>query len=110
MTFNYNLVKKYFNDKQITIRKCNSGLNEETGLFNSVSYKSIDIDCDIQPIDTQKDFDDNGKLIDAQYKLFCDNNSFINIHCEVIYKNTVYNITKITDWDNYLIIYIKAVE
>ena len=100
---------KWFYDKEIQIGTRNGGLDEDTGLYSKGELESFTINCDVQPLDTTKDVDESGKLIDAQYKVFCDVDSDINIHSEITYKDDLYSIVKITDWDDYLILYIKAV-
>lgn len=101
----------YFYSKTVTFSKSGSALNELTGMFEiSASNDTLTVDCDVQPLDTKIDIDTTGKLIDAEYKIFCDSDSFITANCQVEYKSAIYSITKITDWDDYLIVYIKAVK
>ena len=71
--------------------------------------KRISIDCDVQPLGNEKIYDDTGTLIQAEYQIFCDPNKNIHTHSKVIYKEKEYKISKITDWDDYYILYLKAV-
>ena len=99
----------WFYDKIITITTNTSVYDAETGLFDNAENVTLTIPCDIQPLDTKIDVDNLGKLIDAEYKIYCDPNNNINTKCNVTYKGNDYNLVKITDWDDYYILYIKAV-
>lgn len=85
-------------------------MDESTGLYNKGETETFSIPCDVQPTGHGKNFDDAGALIDAEYTIFCDPNDSINEHLTVTYKGDDYTILKIVDWDDYLIIYIKAVD
>ena len=100
----------WFYTKTATFRKRNSELNETTGMFDKcVNDTFISVACDVQPLDITVDKDENGKLINAQYKIFCDSDNFITSHCTVTYNNKSYVIEKITDREDYYIVYIREV-
>lgn len=99
----------WFYTKEITLTKNVNAYDETTGMYSRNTTESITISCDVQPLDTEIDIDDNGKLINAQYKIFCDSDSFINDSCAVTYNSKNYKIEKLTDWDDYFILYIRAV-
>lgn len=109
---NYNdmaTAMQYFFDKQVTISKNTNAYDENTGMYSRAESETITINCNVQPLDTKTDLDESGKLIDAQYKIYCDSNSFITSDCMVTYNGKDYVIQKITDWDYYYIVYIRAV-
>ena len=90
------------------IKNANS-YDDTTGLYSRAETETITVNCNVQPLDTKTDLDEHGKLIDAEYKIYCDSNSFITSDCMVTYNDKQYKIEKITDWDYYYIVYIKAV-
>lgn len=101
----------WFYTKELTLKKRNSTLDDDSGFYvKNKTESSKTIICDVQPIDVTKDFDEAGKLIDAQYKVYCDIDSFITTNCRVIYHDTEYMIKKIIEWDDYLNLFIKAVK
>lgn len=100
---------QWFFDKQATITKNTNSYDAETGLYSRAETETITVNCNVQPLDTKTDIDEHGKLIDAEYKIYCDSNSFITSDCMVTYNDKQYKIEKITDWDYYYIVYIKAV-
>ena len=109
---NYNdmaTAMQYFFDKQVTITKNTNTYDDETGMYSRAETDTITINCNVQTLDTKIDLDEHGKLIDAQYKIYCNSNSFITSDCTVTYNCKDYVITKITDWDYYYIVYIRAV-
>ena len=99
----------WFYTKEITIRKNNNTYDDETGMYSRNETQTITISCDVQPLDTKVDIDEHGKLINAEYKIFCDADNFINDSCLVNYNGKDYKIEKLTDWDDYFILYIRAV-
>lgn len=100
---------QWFYDKQATITKNTNSYDDTTGLYSRAETETITVNCNVQPLDTKTDLDEHGKLIDAEYKIYCDSNSFITSDCKVTYSNKDYIIEKITDWDYYYIVFIKAV-
>lgn len=100
----------WFYDKQITFGKSISEYDASTGLYSDDTTGIITVACDVQPLNTKTDLDETGKLIDANYKVFCDSSDFITADCAVTYRDTDYSIVKVIDWDDYFIVYIKAVK
>ena len=99
----------WFYNKTITFQKNINTFDDETGMYSQSASETITVCCDVQPLDTQTDIDESGKLINANYKVYCDSNSFITSDCMVTYNDKQYKIEKITDWDYYYIVFIKAV-
>lgn len=98
----------WFYDKTVEIVNTEGGMID--GIFvNQKKEKRISIDCDVQPLGNEKIYDDTGALIQAEYQIFCDPNKNIHTHSKVIYKEKEYKISKITDWDDYYIVYIQGV-
>lgn len=76
---------------------------------NDAVVSSFTVDCDVQPVDTSSVDADAGVVIDAKYKVFMDKNSNVfNTSC-IVYNDVEYRIVKIITWDDYMILYIKAV-
>ena len=101
---------KWFNEKTITIKPLDSTLDDDSGFYTINENNSFDVSCDVQPLDSKVDIDETGKLIDAEYKVYCDRNSAINENCNIVFDSVTYSITKMTRWDDYFILYIKAVK
>lgn len=99
----------WFYNKTITFRKDVNTYNEDTGMYAHTENETITVCCDVQPLDTKTDLDETGKLINAQYKVFCDSNTFITLDCIVHYDGAQYQVVKITNWDDYYIVYLLAV-
>ena len=99
----------WFYNKTITFQKVINAYDDETGMYSRSESETITVCCDVQPLDTQTDIDESGKLINANYKVYCDSNSFITNDCTAHYNGNEYAIEKLTDWDDYFIIYIRAV-
>ena len=100
---------QWYYDKQITIRKKANTYDDVTGMYSRTGSDTITVNCNVQSLDTKIDLDEHGKLINAEYKIFCDSNSFIDDTCVVTYKDKDYKVVKITDWDYYYVVYIRAV-
>lgn len=100
----------WFYDKQATF-KCADGDIADDGLYsNSATVETLTVDCDLQPVSRDDLIDDSGHFIDAQYKIYCDANTFIK-QCETLeYNGVEYEIKNIVDWDDYYIVLIKAVQ
>lgn len=69
-----------------------------------------DIKCDVQPISNEQIYSDYGYVLDCSYKAFCDVDTDLKAGATVIYNNNDYSIEKIVDWDDYYILYLKAVQ
>lgn len=98
-------------DKSITFIKQVSNLND-SGFFGKSETENITVPCDVQPLNLSRDaveYDDAGKVIEADLRVFCDPDSFINTNCKAVYNGVTYEIVKISDWDDYYIIFIKGV-
>ena len=99
----------WFYTKSAVFTNTISALDATTGLYGVTTSQPVTVDCDVQPLNTTKDLDETGKLIDANYKIFCDKSSAITMDSSVAYNGQDYTIAKISDWDDYLIVYIKGV-
>lgn len=100
----------YFYNYQVTFITQDYTFDDESGFYDNSDDSSVTVDCDVQPLDSKIDIDETGKLINANYKLFCDPNSAITENCKCTYDDVDYSVTQITRWDDYFIVYIKAVK
>lgn len=100
----------WFYTKQAIFTNTISALDTTTGLYGVTTSQPVTVDCDVQPLNTTKDLDETGKLIDANYKIYCDKEDYITMDSRVTYNGEEYTISKIVDWDDYLIVYIKVVK
>lgn len=107
-------VNDYFYNKQATFKKQISEFDAISGLFGKTETESKTVPCDAQPLNTVTDLDENGKMIDATYKIFCAIDDFITPDCTVTFNQEEYSITKMQTWDDlilgYMLIFIKAVK
>ena len=101
----------WFYDKQVTFKSTEGEIDSVDGFYNeSAAFESLTVDCDLQPVSRDDLVDESGQYIDAQYKIYCDSNSFIK-QCEtLVYCDDEYEIKHIVDWDDYYIVLIKAVK
>ena len=101
----------WFYDKQVTFKSTEGVIDDYDGYYSkSATVESLTVDCDLQPVSRDDLIDDSGHFIDAQYKIYCDANTFIK-QCETLeYNGVEYEIKNIVDWDDYYIVLIKAVQ
>lgn len=69
-----------------------------------------DIMCDVQPTNYKQFYSEYGYSIDSEYTVFCDVDTDLKAGEIVIYNNNDYSIDKLVDWDDYYILYLKAVQ
>lgn len=99
----------YFYTKQATFTISEYTL-DDSGFYEDSEESTVTVNCDVQPLDSKIDIDETGKLIDATYKIFCDCNTSITEDSKCTYDDNDYSVTKITKWDDYYIVYIRAVK
>ena len=100
----------WFYDKQVTFQCVRSGKIGDDGLYNAnETIETLTVNCDVQPVSHDDLVDDSGQYLDAQYKVYCDADSFIKGCSTLIYKDVAYSIKQVIDWDDYFIVFIKAV-
>lgn len=110
-----NTLDRWFYTESVTFNVKGGSIDNNTGLYIPDSKtQSFTTRCNIQPIDTTKDFDENGKLIDAEFKVFCQPNELITLNATVDYNGANYTITKMDKWKSemteYVIVFIKEVK
>lgn len=104
----------WFYDSSIEI--CNKSYSDDCfidGVFSSAKNAEVvdrfNVKCDIQPVDTSTVDSDAGILVDAQYKVYMDINNDVFNTSIVIFEGNEYSIAKIIKWNDYMILFIKAV-
>jgi len=99
----------WFYDKNVTF-KCDDGYIDNDGNYITNQTGELTVACDVQPMDIEVVIKDKmGGFISAEYKVFCDANELIKDCNIAIYNDKEYEIIKITDWDDFYIVYLKAV-
>lgn len=80
------------------------------GVYIKGNEITKDIQCDVQPTNKQQVYSDYGYSIDSEYTVFCDVDTELKAGATVTYKNNDYTIEKLVDWDDYYILFLKAVQ
>ena len=96
-------------DYTIEIVTTSDSYDDDTGLYTEGEETTISIPCDVQPKGNELVYDDTGKLIEYTYQVYCDPNAAITKNISVRYNNQFFTVEKITPWDDYCILYIRAV-
>lgn len=97
-----------FYNKQITLISETAG-DMVGGRYKKGETTSKTIDCDVQPADRTKTYSEYGFVTEAAYTVFCDPDKDITEGKTVTYNEVDYTIEKLIDWDDYYILYLKAV-
>lgn len=93
-----------FYDKEISIIE-NDGHLDNNGLWvEGLSNVIKTINCDVQPYSQKLNYSDFRYDKDAKYKVFCDIEPLIKLGTQVSYKDNIYYVVEIVDWDDYLIL------
>ncbi|MSU01406.1 hypothetical protein [Tissierella pigra] len=93
-----------FYDKEISILSDNSYMDDYGLLVEGQSEVIKTIQCDVQPHTQKMNYRDFSYDKDAKYKVFCDPEELLKLGTQVSYKNNIYYIVEIKDWDDYLIL------
>ena len=93
-----------FYDKEISILS-DTGFLDENGLWvKGVNETVKTIECDVQPYSRELAYRDYSFEEDVKYRVFVEPDETIKLGAKVEYKDTIYNIVKIIDWDDYFIL------
>ncbi|WP_313757185.1 hypothetical protein [Tissierella sp.] len=93
-----------FYDKEISILN-DTGYVDEGGLWVEGEITTIKtIQCDVQPHTQKMNYRDFSYDKDAKYKVFCDPDELLKLGTQVRYKDNIYYLVEIKDWDDYLIL------
>lgn len=99
----------WFYDKTITLL-----INTVGEMVNGVYVKGAPIEkqiaCDVQPSSRSETYAGYGFFADSQYTVYCDVDTDIKEGKTVKYNGVEYSIMKLVDWDDYYILYLKAVD
>ena len=68
---------KWFYDRQVTFKRTEGEIADDGLYSKSNSTDTLTVDCDLQPVSRDDVIDDSGLILDAEYKIFCDANTFI---------------------------------
>lgn len=79
------------------------------GVYKEGEPTQKKIKCNVQPSSREMTYGEYGFYIEAEYKVFCYADMDIKEGSTVIYKGAEYKITKLVDWNDYYILYLKAV-
>ena len=93
-----------FYDKEIEIIT-DSGYLDDNGLWVEGAHTVVKtIQCDVQPYISKLNYRDFSYDKDAKYRVFCDVDEILKLGTQVKYKNNIYYIVEIKDWDDYYIL------
>lgn len=93
-----------FYDKEIDILG-DTGYLDENGLWVEGANEIVKtIECDVQPYSGKLAYIDYAYDKDVKYRVFVDPDKLLQLGTQVKYKNNIYYIVEIKDWDNYYIL------
>lgn len=93
-----------FYDKEISILG-NTGYLDDNGLWVEEDDEVVKtIQADVQPYSNKMAYIDYAFDKDVKYRVFCDVEPLLKLGTQVSYKNDIYYIVEIKDWDDYLIL------
>lgn len=93
-----------FYDKEISILG-DTGYLDDNGLWvdeDSTVIKTIQ--ADVQPYSNKLAHIDYSFDKDVKYRVFCDIEPLLELGTQINYKDNIYYIVEIKDWDDYLIL------
>lgn len=68
------------------------------------------ISCDIQPYSNEEFYKEYGYYIEAEFNVYCDLDNDITEKNKVRFKDNIYEIKKIIQWNDYMILLIRRIE
>lgn len=96
----------FFDNAVITV------LKEEQGKMHCGRYQQgkrvpdYSFSCDVQPLDKQLFYNQNGYMIDSEYKAYADKYK-IKPDTYIEYEKCIYQVEKVEQWDTYTLFYFK---
>ncbi len=95
-------------DNEITLVSESAG-EMVNGVYQQGEKTQKQIECNVQPSSRSKSYGDYGYYIDAEYQVYCYVDTDIKEGMTAIYNGSEYSIVKLVDWNDYYILYLKAV-
>lgn len=93
-----------FYDKEISILG-DTGHLDDNGLWVQSGLEVVKtIECDVQPYSGKLAYIDYAYDKDVKYRVFCDVYDELQLGTQVRYKDKIYYIVEIKDWDDYYIL------
>ena len=98
----------FFYDKSVTV--VNSTATYDRGILKKGEDTTSTIDCDVQPTNKIKMLKEYGIETDAEFTMYCDVNSDIKLSSKIIYNDVSYDVYKIINWDDYMIVLFGRID
>ena len=103
-------MSEWYYDKQIEVMTQADGTLDDDGIYhNGVETVVKTIDCDIQPYTKEQAYKDYGFVIECTKRVFCDNDTVLELGGIVRYNNELYAIKRLINWDDYCDIMLNNV-
>ena len=98
----------WYYDKQVEIITESEGYLDSGGIWHDGELTVLKtIDCDVQPYNKERAYQDYGFTVDCTKRVFCDPDSNLLVGGIVEYNTELYIIVKLIDWDDYYDIILK---
>ena len=85
----------YFYDKSVTVINPSATVYDR-GVIKQSNPITVTVNCDVQPTN--------------KMKMFCDLQNDINLKSKIVYQNVQYDVHKIINWDDYMVILFGRVD
>jgi hypothetical protein len=92
----------YFYSKEIILLTETDGYMDRGVWIEGELTETKTIKCDVQPYSKERLYSDYGFNIDCTYRVFAESDPDITVSKKAKYKDTVYTIVKVIEWDNYI--------